>query len=367
MNILKPEDEKKWGDPAHDFSRLATTYYHRLCPAGVAMEKFNWHSEGAANTFHADARLPASLIGTAPTLGVMALPLDQFASLWSEIPYATIGLGTGTMASYGRPYQHVHYYEIDNHIRRLNLPLRKNDYYFTYKETQFAPTLPALPDTEAAFIATNYETRTKGRTYFTYLKDAIKRGCDVQVFMGDARLRMALPYRNFHDDPHAKVPPGGPEGFYHLIVVDAFSSDAIPVHLLTKESFKMYFDHMVEDGVLCVHTSNRFVRLPLVVAAVADSMGYSWRRGHTYGADQLGDARAAKDVANLGRYSSEWVMVAKKSKYLAHLDSITSVLVPPSKNRGERMWSTPTANPRYLWTDDHSNLMNVLGKREEDD
>ena len=84
--------------------------------------------------------------------------------------------------------------------------------------------------------------------------------------MGDARLRMALPYKNHYSDETDHG--GGPESFYHMMVVDAFSSDAIPAHLLTEEAFKMYFDRLSEQGILCVHTSNRFVDLPKVVAAM---------------------------------------------------------------------------------------------------
>src|SRR5205823_9533142 len=97
---------------------------------GRVMEKFNWNTDlegkvigkyGPPNTYHADARLPASLVGNCfadqVSCGMMSL-----ASAWSEPPIATVGLGTGTMASYGRPYQHVHFYEIDNQIRRLSLP-----------------------------------------------------------------------------------------------------------------------------------------------------------------------------------------------------------------------------------------------------
>ena len=61
---------------------------------------------------------------------------------------------------------------------------------------------------------------------------------------------------------------GGPDNFYHMMVVDAFSSDAIPAHLITKEAIEMYFTKLSEKGILCVHTSNRFVNLPKVVAAV---------------------------------------------------------------------------------------------------
>ena len=110
--------------------RLATTYYHRDCPVGVVMEEINWFpgykTDGKDGdmrlTFWADARLPMSVIGSsAPGLGVN-MPLATLASAWSEPPYATIGLGTGTMASYSRPYQHLTFYEIDEHIRNFSLP-----------------------------------------------------------------------------------------------------------------------------------------------------------------------------------------------------------------------------------------------------
>jgi hypothetical protein len=267
--------------------------------------------------------------------------------LWSEPPYATIGLGTGTMAAYGRPYQHVHYYEIDNHVRRLSLPLGKNDYYFTYYN---------IPE-EAPFIAKSYEGAIKPRTYFNCLKDATHRGCEVEVLMGDARLRMDLPYKNFHEDHDMG---GGPRNFYHMMVVDAFSSDAIPVHLITKEAFEMYFKHLTEKGILCVHTSNRYVKLPLVVAAVANDLGYAYRVGH-----DMHDEKKTKRK-QLGRFTSEWVMVAKKAEYLDSLGE------PPDydkdlQDNGQNpelaenaYWTTPVPNRKYLWTDDHSNLWNVL-------
>ncbi len=339
MNIFKPEKKGDWGNPDKDYSRLATTYYHRLGPAGVVMEKYNWFP-GPGNTYWGDARLPASMVGMgALTQPMGGLPVGQLVDLWSEPAYATIGLGTGTMASYGRPYQHVHYYEIDNHIRRLNLPLGKNDWYFggNFK----------LPE-EASFTYQTYAGGTRVKTYFTYLKDAIRRGSEVQVLMGDARLRMDLPYNNFHADP---ARAGGPENFYHMMVVDAFSSDAIPVHLITQQAIKMYFKHLTEDGILCVHTSNRYVELPKVVAAVASELGYSWKRGHD-----------AAPGGELGHFTSEWVMVAKKAEYMKDLKEPSgyAALLVRSKAAPEPYWNTPTADPRYAWTDDHSNLVDVL-------
>lgn len=353
MNLLKPKNKNDWFQEKKDFSRLATTYYHRYGPAGIAMEKFNWFP-GPQNTYWADARLPASIWGAGSSF--MA-PMDQLSALWSEPPYATIGLGTGTMASYGRPFQHVHYYEIDNHVRRLNLPLGRNEYYLTLGAESLAR--------EADFVYDNYKDRGGNRTYFTYLKDAIQRGCEVEVLMGDARLRMALPYQNFHEKPDRA---GGPMNFYHLMVVDAFSSDAIPVHLLTEQAFKMYFDRLTKDGVLCVHTSNRYVSLPKVVAAVASKLNLAYIRGH--------DGNPANE--ELGRFTSEWVMVARHADYLRHLKAPPGYVEEVRKENIERRrknlrevkeayWGPVDSNARYAWTDDHSNLVDVLRRAGEED
>ncbi len=210
-----------------------------------------------------DARLPASLVGLglADLGGLGGVPLQSLVGAWSEPPYATIGLGTGTMASYSRYLQHMHFYEIDNQIRRLNLPEHAPK---TAREEKYRPA-------------------------FNYLKDALeKRLACIQVRMGDARLRMALPYAPYwtaegaeqeaqalaEDTFSSHVPlaerngtakGGGPEDFYHMMVVDAFSSDAIPAHLITIEALEMYLTKIVQDGILCVHTSNRHVALVPVV------------------------------------------------------------------------------------------------------
>ncbi len=374
MNIFKPDDKAMWGNPDKDFSRLPTTYYHTYGPVGIVMNKFNWFDwdwkNGKPNTYYSDARMPVSLISQAvASLGVANLPIAPMVDLWSEPPFATIGLGTGTMACYGRPFQHVHYYEIDNHVRRMSLPLKKMDYYFSNAD------LPAeIPFTYAEY--SDERNRKNIRTYFNSLKDAIHRGCEVQVYMGDARLRMNLPYENFHaTDAQGvplqfdKVPPGGPENFYHMMVVDAFSSDAIPVHLITREAIEMYFKHLTEDGILCVHTSNRYVNLPLVVAAVANDLGYAFLTGHD-NTPASGEEAKKKNltipIKELGRFTAEWVMVAKKPEYLGHLsdppfynDELKKIDVTPGDSR-YTYWSGTTSSKKYLWTDDHSNLWNVL-------
>ncbi len=380
MNFLPPEKAKDRGDPAKDFSRLATTYYHREGPVGRVMEKFNWFpGPPNSNTYWADARMPAALaIAGAADVGVGMLPMTQLVAAWSEPPIATIGLGTGTMASYGRPYQHVHFYEIDNQILRFSLavPTREITTFDKYKK-QKQDVIAANPNRE---------------TFFNYLEQAIERGSTVQVLMGDARLRMALPYKNHYEVYQqiraledkktlsadeasqleklrsAKDDGGGPQGFYHMMVVDAFSSDAIPAHLLTEEAFRMYFEHLSEEGILCVHTSNRFVELPKVVAAVTAKLKFAQLRGH--------DANTDREK---GHYTSEWVMVVRKAEYLQFGPPPPA---PPGdlvfldeyylKRKGkpdekEKYWEPAHVNMQYLWTDDYYNLLSVVRFRPRRD
>jgi hypothetical protein len=242
-------------DPARvDLSRLATTYYHRYGPVGVVMERDNWF-KGAQNTFRGDLRLPTALIGQmADTMG----PMSALCQVWSEPPFATIGLGTGTMVSYARPFQHMTYYEIDDVIRGFSLPSDEEDGQ------------PAKRD-----------------GHFTYLQHALKRGVNLEVIMGDARQSLSRGREEFNRDNsfvfsydftdkkyakplHSKSPKfPDRDGYYKVINVDAFSSDAIPVHLVTKQSIELYLSKMTPDGVLCVHTSNRHMDLVVPVSRIA--------------------------------------------------------------------------------------------------
>jgi thiaminase len=327
------------------------------------MEKYNWFPDAPnANTYWADTRMPANLV-TAAFADINSIastvPMTTLVAAWSEPPIATVGLGTGTMASYGRPYQHVHFYEIDNEVRLFSLAV---------------PTREMLADyAKDVGVYQAYQKKKKDDsrrdTFFNYLEQCVERGSTVQVLMGDARLRMALPYKN-HYQTFLKNEPddgGGPESFYHMMVVDAFSSDAIPAHLLTKEAFLMYFDRLSPEGILCVHTSNRFVDLPKVVAAIAGNLGYAFTRGHDN-----------DTVREEGHYTSEWVMVARKAEHLKHLSADTKFLDRYTERMGRNLkgnqvlepyWGDVPINARYLWTDDYYNLMSVVrfGARRRDD
>jgi hypothetical protein len=356
MNFLIPDTKKEQRDPNKNWSRLATTYYHREGPVGRVMEKYNWFPDAPnSNLYTADARMPASMVGSAiAQIGVGGLPTTMFETMWSEPPIATVGLGTGTMASYGRAFQHVHFYEIDNQVLRMSLHTTKT------REIK-----------DAKQYDEEIRANSRRKTWFNYLESAIDRGCSVQVLMGDARLRMALPYKNHYQDETDHG--GGPNNFYHMMVVDAFSSDAIPAHLLTEEAFKVYFDKLTEEGVLCVHTSNRFVDLPKVVAAIAAKMEYEYtdengvkkkrNYAHKRGHDNSTDRKR-------GHYTSEWVMVAKKAEYILKQGGDAAFLEryrteweerPESKKgRFENFWTTVDANDRYRWTDDYYNLLSVI-------
>ena len=124
---------------------------------------------------------------------------------------AAVGLGCGAMAAYVEPGRHWTFYEID-------------------------PNVVAV-----------------ARNQFTYLKEA--RGT-VDVVLGDARRKLAAE----------------PDGTFGLIVLDAFTSDAIPVHLLTREAFALYARKLKPGGVIAVHLSNRYLDLPPLVARVAGSL-----------------------------------------------------------------------------------------------
>lgn len=166
--------------------------------------------------------------------------------------FAMVGLGTGSVACYANPGEKLTFYEIDPSVIRLVEPGK----------------------------------------YFTYLADAKKRGAAVDIVVGDARLRLQ----------------DRPENKYALLLVDAFSSDSIPVHLLTKEAVKLYTERLTDDGFFALHISNKFVDLEPVVAAIAADLGltaFVWNDSVEKGWP--------------GKTASSWVVLAKDPKNLGGL------------------------------------------------
>jgi hypothetical protein len=167
----------------------------------------------------------------------------------SHAHVAMVGLGTGSASCYALKGQKLTFYEIDPAVKKL------------------------VADTDE---------------YFTFVKDAERRGAEIDFKMGDARLKLK-------EDTDRK---------YALLLVDAFSSDSIPVHLLTVEAVGLYLERMTDDGILALHISNKYVKLEPVVAAIAEKHNLV--------------ARVWNDEAEKlpGKTASSWVALARKREDL---------------------------------------------------
>jgi serine/threonine protein kinase len=280
--------------PTH--RRLATTYYHRAGPLGNALERYNWFG-GPTNTYHADARGSAALVGllappTFPPLAPVA------AAAFAEPPIAVLGLGTGTIASYARPYQRIDFFELD-------------------------PT-----------VITFSQSAEPSLQFFHYVQDARTRGAQVNLFAGDARLSLAQ---------------RGPDAFYKLIIVDAFASDAIPVHLLTHEAIELYLAKLAPGGIIAVHTSNRHLNLSPMLADTAQSLRLDWLFG-------AGHADRADAKTPVGLFSSEWLFLARDAADLAPLRQVVS--------EAPVAWQKTEPSRQRVWTDDFTNLPAVFKDKQ---
>ena len=211
-----------------------------------------------------------------------------------SIRIGDVGLGTGTMAAYVEQGDSIRFYEINANVRAITEPGH----------------------------------------WFTYLQDCKSRGGSYEIQMGDARLSLERELREGH-----------PQRF-HVLVLDAFSGDAIPVHLLTREAAKIYLEHLTtpehggEHGALAVHITNRYLDLEPVVLGLANE----FHLGHVYISNGDGDD---------GQYSSDWIILSKNEDLL---QALRPHAVPPPElhDPPER------AKQPILWTDGRSNLFDVL-------
>jgi SAM-dependent methyltransferase len=190
-----------------------------------------------------------------------------------------IGLGTGTIAAYGRKGDVYKFYEIDPDVVRV------------------------------------------ARTDFTYLSDC---PAEVQIALGDARLTLE------------REPPQR----FDVLAVDAFSSDAIPVHLITREALAVYLRHMAPDGIVAFHVSNRFLDLIPVVARIA-------RENSAYAVLVRDDPDEDEDDSRRSR--TDWVLVSRDR---AALQAAAIVKTGAEAAADRKDWRT--------WTDDYSNLVQIL-------
>jgi SAM-dependent methyltransferase len=202
---------------------------------------------------------------------------------------AAVGLGTGALASYARPNQHWTFYELDPAVERL----------------------------------------ARDERFFTFLRDSPARSLNVVI--GDARLRLAAE----------------PDGAFDLIVLDAFSSDAIPIHLLTAEAFALYERKLAPNGVILVHLSNRYLDLPPVVAKVAQSMNPPLVMRQN---DDLGITDRERED---GKSPSIWVILARRDEDFGPLVRPIRGFIPVRGSNAAR------------WTDDRADVLGAFRRSEE--
>jgi spermidine synthase len=216
-----------------------------------------------------------------------------FGQAFAALPIASrtrdigvIGLGAGSLAAYARPDQHWTFYEIDPEVERIG----------------------------------------RDPKYFTFLEDC---GAACRVVIGDGRLSLTY----------------GAPGQFGLLVLDAFSSDAIPIHLLTNEAFGIYLSRLAPGGVIAVHISNRYLELFPILERLSEAHGL-------VAVEQR--QRITEEEHREGKESSEWVLLARKKNDLGPIAT-------------DSRWNTPHI-PRQtpIWTDDFSNILSAMRRSAPD-
>ncbi len=214
---------------------------------------------------------PTTYYGPRSGIGLLLRDL----TIQGSLKVGVVGLGTGTIAAYGRPGDIYRYYEINPLVIQI------------------------------------------AHNQFHYLEDSQAK---VETVLGDARLSMERE----------------PVQSYDVLAVDAFSSDSIPVHLLTREAFQIYFHQLKPDGVLAVHISNRYLELGPVVEQEGRALGK-----HVMQIDNESDDQG--DIS-----ASSWVLLTARDGYLDR-PSLKSFSVQIPKRPDLR-----------IWTDDYSNLWQIV-------
>jgi len=207
---------------------------------------------------------------------------DIFAATAAREGFEQIGitgLGAGSIAAYGEPGWEITFFEIDPAVEQVA------------RDTRF----------------------------FTYLAHC---KADVNVVLGDARLSL-------------QEVPGGQ---FDLLILDAFASDSVPVHLITRQAAELYLDKLAPGGLLAFQISNRYLNLEPILGRIAAELGLVSRIRI--------DDREPSERQSDGSESSTWVVMARSQEHLGSLAD-------------HREWK-PTSTDAPLWTDDFSNIVSVL-------
>jgi len=233
---------------------------------------------GLQSTDPARQKEPLGYFHTTGPLGQVFTALDEKLA-GGKI--AVIGLGAGSTACYARPSQSWTFYEIDPAVERI----------------------------------------ARDPRYFTYLQNCAP---EANVVLGDGRLSLA----------------SAPTGEYDLIILDAYNSDALPVHLMTREALQLYLSRLAPEGVLAFNITNVHMNLEPVLAALAGDAGLVSRTQDEVYIDPAEGER--------GKINSKWLIIARTVADLGSL--VDDPLWLPSRVRPEMR----------VWTDDFSSVLSVL-------
>jgi SAM-dependent methyltransferase len=269
--------------PQRRFTEQRRSFYgvHRIARGERLvrlMHGSTWH--GAQNVDPARRLEPLGYYHRGSPVGEV---LAALAPLPRPRRVGVVGLGAGTLAAYGRPGESWTFFEIDPVVVEI----------------------------------------ARGSGHFSYLAGSAAR---VDVVVADGRKGLERTAR----------------GSFDVIVLDAFSSDSVPAHLMTEEAVRLAFDKLGPGGLLLVHTSNRYLRLARVLGAVAPRLGLQAWVGW-----QSPDAAGAAE----GRNASEWVVLARGPADL------------PRVSHPEIFRLLPPGDPADAWTDDHASLLGLLKLR----
>ncbi len=225
-----------------------------------------------------------------PTSGIgLAIGFHPRRLEGDSLRIGVIGLGAGALTAWGEPGDYIRFYEINPEVLRLS------EKYFTYRRDS-----PAHSD----------------------------------VVLGDARISLE------------RERQAGESEQFDVLAVDAFTGDAIPVHLLTRECAQDYLYHLKEDGILAIHITNRYFDLGpivrnLVVAGTHPEMQAVWIH-------DLGNMTQSTD-------RTDWVLLTANARFLANRNIQQSVT----------SWPDPVPPPKF-WTDDYSDLFTLVHERIND-
>lgn len=202
----------------------------------------------------------------------------------SGMRVGVLGLGVGTLAAYGQPGDYYRFYEIN-------------------------PVIVDLANGQGG--------------YFSFLKDS---PADIDIVLGDARLSL---------ENELNV---GVENDFDILVLDTFSSDSIPAHLVTRQAFEIYLQNLAPDGLIAAHISNKHLDLKPVL----------WQLAQFYDLEFALVSKLPRE-SDLGAYPSDWVLLTRNAALLQ---------APALVNNADHMEGYSTSI--RLWTDDYSNLFQII-------